>query len=75
MQDGIHRIIWTLRPRNQAVICLRFGLDDGVAMNLTRIAEKFNAPVEKVRKIEARALLKLRQPYRNNSIKCYVSDV
>ena len=30
MQDGIHRIIWTLRPRNQAVICLRFGLDDGV---------------------------------------------
>ena len=75
MQDGICRIIRTSSPRKQAIIRLCFGLYDGVAINLTCVAEKFIAPVAKMSKIEARALLKLRQLYCNNSIKFYVSDV
>lgn len=75
LQNDVRRLIRTLSPREQAVVRLRFGLDDGTPRTLDYISNKFNVGKEKIRKVEARALLKLRQPYRNQSVKCYVSDL
>lgn len=75
LKSDVSRLIRTLSPKEQAVIRLRFGLDDGKVSTLADIGGKFGVSVEKVRKIEASALLKLRQPYRNQSVKCYISDL
>ena len=74
-QDDVRRLIKTLSPKEQAVIRLRFGLDDGTPRTLEYIGNKFSVGKEIIRKIEAKALLKLRQPYRNQSVKCYISDI
>jgi RNA polymerase sigma factor (sigma-70 family) len=75
LKDDVRRLIKTLSPREQAVIRLRFGLDDGKPRTLDDIGKKFSVAKESIRKIEASALLKLRQPYRNKSVKCYISDL
>lgn len=75
LQNDVRRLIRTLSPREQAVIRLRFGLDDGTPRTLDYIGKKFNVGKDRIRKIEAKALLKLRQPYRNQSVKCYISDI
>ena len=74
LKDDISRLICTLNSREQAVIRMRFGLDDGTPKTLEYIGKKFSVTRERIRQIEARALHKLRQPYRNHSIKCYVND-
>lgn len=74
LQDDISRLICTLNSREQAVIRMRFGLDDGKAKTLEDIGRRFSVTRERIRQIEARALHKLRQPYRNHSVKCYVKD-
>jgi RNA polymerase primary sigma factor len=75
LQSDVRKLIKTLSPREQAVVRLRFGLDDGTPRTLEYIAKKFNVDKEKVRRVEAKALLKLRQPYRNQTVKCYISDL
>lgn len=74
LKDDISRLICTLNSREQAVIRMRFGLDDGRAKTLEEIGRRFSVTRERIRQIEARALHKLRQPYRNHSVKCYVKD-
>jgi len=74
LQDDISRLICTLNSREQAVIRMRFGLDDGKAKTLEEIGRRFSVTRERIRQIEARALHKLRQPYRNHSVKCYVKE-
>lgn len=74
LKDDLSRLICTLNSREQAVIRMRFGLDDGKAKTLEEIGRRFSVTRERVRQIEARALHKLRQPYRNHSVKCYVKD-
>ncbi|CAB9506604.1 sigma factor RpoD [Seminavis robusta] len=74
LKDDISRLICTLNRREQAVIRMRFGLDDGKAKTLEDIGNRFSVTRERIRQIEARALHKLRQPYRNHSVKCYVKD-
>ncbi|KAL7437829.1 hypothetical protein ACHAXM_005854 [Skeletonema potamos] len=74
LKEDIKRLVKTLSPREQAVIRLRFGLDDGKPQTLGDISAKFGVEKEKVKKIEARALLKLRQPSRSQVVRCYVSD-
>lgn len=75
LQTDVRRLIKTLSPKEQAVIRLRFGLDDGEPRGLDFIANKFKVEKDRIRKVEAKALLKLRQPYRNQSVKCYISDL
>ena len=75
LKDDVRRLIRTLSPREQAVVRLRFGLDDGTPRTLDFIGKKFSVGKEQIRKIEAKALLKLRQPYRNQSVQCYVTDL
>jgi len=74
LKDDISRLICTLNSREQAVIRMRFGLDDGKAKTLEEIGRRFSVTRERIRQIEARALHKLRQPYRNHAVKCYVDD-
>lgn len=74
LKDDISRLICTLNSREQAVIRMRFGLDDGKAKTLEEIGKRFSVTRERIRQIEARALHKLRQPYRNHSVKCYVKE-
>jgi RNA polymerase primary sigma factor len=75
LKDDISRLICTLNRREQAVIRMRFGLDDGKPKTLEDIGNRFSVTRERIRQIEARALHKLRQPYRNHSVKCYVQDL
>lgn len=74
LREDVRRLIKTLSPREQAVIRLRFGLDGDAPKTLTEIAAKFKADKEQVRKIESRAIRKLRQPYRNECLKGYIKD-
>merc|ERR1711862_609782 len=74
LKDDIRRLVKTLSPREQAVIRLRFGLDDGKPQSLTFISEKFGVDNAKVKKIEASALSKLRQPTRSNFVQCYIDN-
>ena len=74
LKDDISRLICTLNSREQAVIRMRFGLDDGKSKTLEEIGHRFSVTRERIRQIEARALHKLRQPYRNYAVKCYVKD-
>lgn len=75
LKEDVRRLIGTLSPREQAVIHLRFGLDNGTPRTLEQIGKKFSVDREVVRKIEAKALRKLRQPYRNQSLKSYITDM
>lgn len=74
LKDDVSRLICTLNSREQAVIRMRYGLDDGKAKTLEEIGRRFSVTRERIRQIEARALHKLRQPYRNHAVKCYVKD-
>jgi RNA polymerase primary sigma factor len=74
LKDDLSRLICTLNSREQAVVRMRFGLDDGKPKTLEEIGIRFSVTRERIRQIEARALHKLRQPYRNHSVKCYVQD-
>ena len=74
LKDDISRLIATLNSREQAVIRMRFGLDDGKAKTLQEIGERFSVTRERIRQIEARALHKLRQPYRNHSVRCHIKS-
>mmetsp|Transcript_28550 Transcript_28550/g.42194 ORF Transcript_28550/g.42194 Transcript_28550/m.42194 type:complete len:529 (+) Transcript_28550:183-1769(+) len=75
LKDDVRRLIRTLSPKEQAVIRLRFGLDDGSPASLKEIGKKFKVGDDAIRKIEQRALAKLQQPFRNKSVKCYMSDL
>lgn len=75
LKDDVRRLIRTLSPREQAVIRLRFGLDDGSPASLKEIGKKFKVDDDTIRKIEKRALAKLQQPFRNKSVKCYMTDL
>jgi len=74
LQNDVRRLITTLSPREQAVIRMRFGVDDGKPRSVDDIAEKFKVSREKIKKVEGQALLKLKQPFRSNSVKCYILD-
>lgn len=74
LKDDISRLICTLNSREQAVIRMRYGLDDGKAKTLEEIGNRFSVTRERIRQIEVRALHKLRQPYRNHAVKGYVRD-
>jgi RNA polymerase sigma factor (sigma-70 family) len=72
LKDNIGKLIDTLSPREQDVVRMRFGLEDGQVRTLEEIGQIFSVTRERVRQIEARALHKLRQPYRNHKLKEHI---
>ena len=65
-------VLGTLTPREEKVLKLRFGLDDGRARTLEEVGREFNVTRERIRQIEAKALRKLRHPSRSKKLRDYL---
>ena len=72
LQDQLNEVLKTLTEREQKVLRLRFGLDDGRARTLEEGGKEFNVTRERIRQIEAKALRKLRHPSRSRKLKDYL---
>lgn len=71
LQDQIAKLLETLTDREQRVLILRFGLQDGRTRTLEEVGKEFNVTRERIRQIEAKALRKLRHPSRARMLKGY----
>jgi len=74
LQDEIVSILKTLPPREQDVLKMRFGLDDGYSLTLEEVGLYFNVTRERIRQIEAKALRRLRHPKRSRKLKDYLDQ-
>jgi len=72
LQEEIIGILKTLPPREQDVLKMRFGLDDGYSLTLEEVGLYFNVTRERIRQIEAKALRRLRHPKRSRRLKDYL---
>ncbi len=72
LKEQIDSVLSTLTPREQRVLQLRFGLDDGRSRTLEEVGKEFNVTRERIRQIEAKALRKLRHPSRSRKLKDYL---
>lgn len=72
LKEQINQVLSTLTPREEAVLRLRFGLEDGRSRTLEEVGQRFNVTRERIRQIEAKALRKLRHPNRSNKVKDYL---
>ena len=71
LKDQITKLLDTLTDREQRVLVLRFGLNDGRSRTLEEVGKEFNVTRERIRQIEAKALRKLRHPSRAKMLKGY----
>ena len=72
LREQLNKVLDTLAEREQKVLRLRFGLDDGRARTLEEVGREFNVTRERIRQIEAKALRKLRHPSRSKQLKDYL---
>lgn len=72
LREQLGEVLDTLTEREQKVLKLRFGLDDGRARTLEEVGKEFNVTRERIRQIEAKALRKLRHPSRSRKLKDYL---
>jgi RNA polymerase primary sigma factor len=72
LKEQIDDVLNTLTPREQRVLQLRFGLEDGRSRTLEEVGKEFNVTRERIRQIEAKALRKLRHPSRSRKLKDYL---
>ena len=72
LKEQLVEVLGTLTEREQKVLRLRFGLDDGRARTLEEVGSEFNVTRERIRQIEAKALRKLRHPSRSRKLKDYL---
>ncbi len=74
LKEQLVDVLGTLTEREQKVLRLRFGLDDGRARTLEEVGKEFNVTRERIRQIEAKALRKLRHPSRSRKLKDYLDE-
>jgi len=72
LREQLNEVLQTLTEREQRVLRLRFGLDDGRARTLEEVGQKFGVTRERIRQIEAKTLRKLRHPSRSKKLKDYL---
>ena len=72
LKEQLEEVLGTLTEREQKVLTLRFGLEDGRARSLEEVGKEFNVTRERIRQIEAKALRKLRHPSRSRKLKDYL---
>ena len=72
LQEQLRQVLGTLPPREQEVLKMRFGLDDGYSLTLEEVGLYFNVTRERIRQIEAKALRRLRHPRRANGLRDYI---
>ncbi|MBR2909427.1 MAG: RNA polymerase sigma factor RpoD [Clostridia bacterium] len=74
LKEQLLDVLNTLTPREQKVIMLRYGVDDGHPRTLEEVGREFNVTRERIRQIEAKALKKLRHPSRSKRLKDFLED-
>ena len=74
LKDEISNVLLTLTEREEKVIRLRFGLEDGKSRTLEEVGQMFGVTRERIRQIEAKALRKLRHPSRSRKLKDYLGE-
>lgn len=72
LKEQLSEVLQTLTPREEKVLRLRFGLEDGRSRTLEEVGKEFNVTRERIRQIEAKALRKLRHPSRSKKIKDFL---
>ena len=72
LQEQLQEVLHTLPPREQEVLKMRFGLEDGYSLTLEEVGLYFNVTRERIRQIEAKALRRLRHPKRSRRLKDYI---
>lgn len=72
LKEQLAEVLDTLTPREEKVLRLRFGLEDGRSRTLEEVGKEFNVTRERIRQIEAKALRKLRHPSRSRKLKDYL---
>ncbi len=72
LKEQLSEVLKTLTPREEKVLRLRFGLDDGRPRTLEEVGKEFNVTRERIRQIEAKALRKLRHPSRSKKLKDFI---
>ena len=73
LREQLNEVLHTLTPREEQVLRLRFGLEDGRQRTLEEVGQQFNITRERIRQIEAKALRKLRHPSRSKKLKDYLN--
>ena len=72
LKEQLAEVLKTLTPREEKVLKLRFGLEDGNPKTLEEVGKEFNVTRERIRQIEAKALRKLRHPTRSKKLKDFL---
>ena len=72
LKEQLVDVLSTLTPREEKVLKLRFGIEDGRTRTLEEVGKEFNVTRERIRQIEAKALRKLRHPSRSKKLKDYL---
>jgi len=72
LKEQIDEVLSSLTHREQRVLVLRFGLEDGRGRTLEEVGQEFNVTRERIRQIEAKALRKLRHPSRSRKLKDFL---
>ncbi len=72
LKEQIEYVLSTLSPREQTVLQMRFGLEDGRSRTLEEVGKEFSVTRERIRQIEAKVLRKLRHPSRSRKLKDYL---
>ncbi|MEG1994252.1 MAG: sigma-70 family RNA polymerase sigma factor, partial [Oscillospiraceae bacterium] len=72
LKEQLEDVLRTLTPREEKVLKLRFGLEDGRSRTLEEVGKEFNVTRERIRQIEAKALRKLRHPSRSKKLKDFL---
>jgi RNA polymerase primary sigma factor len=72
LKEQLLGVLDTLTPREEKVIRLRYGIDDGKPRTLEEVGREFNVTRERIRQIEAKALRKLRHPSRSKKLKDFL---
>ncbi|PYS19130.1 MAG: RNA polymerase sigma factor RpoD, partial [Acidobacteria bacterium] len=72
LKEMTEQVLNTLTPREERIIKMRFGLEDGTEHTLEEVGQNFGVTRERIRQIEAKALRKLRHPSRNRRLRAFV---
>jgi RNA polymerase primary sigma factor len=75
LKEQTAQVLRTLTPREEKIIKMRFGLEDGSEHTLEEVGRSFAVTRERIRQIEAKALRKLRHPSRSREIRSFLDDV
>jgi RNA polymerase primary sigma factor len=75
LKDQTAQVLRTLTPREEKVIKMRFGLEDGSEHTLEEVGQSFAVTRERIRQIEAKALRKLRHPSRSRKLKAFMDGI